>query len=744
LPDYELNIRFPRYCLSLLLVILVLPAVCVAVDAPRNPNSAKECAICHYRWIDTFFVDGTGSELVPYQAEPVVATAGMCFSCHDGSVVDSRSRVYNDHRHQINKPPPPGMKIPEIFPLDKNGNMQCATCHTAHGVSSEMGIEKTIFLRASNNDSAMCQQCHTNKDGGPKAGNHPVNTTAMALPAELLERGAVLGAKKNQVICETCHTVHGSTNERFLIASAKDSGLCIICHKDKAAVINSEHDLRITAPEERNGQGRTVTESGVCGTCHRVHGGGRGLLWARTGTGAGENVDRLCNDCHSPSGPAAKKVLTDHSHPVNLTPASKGLTTKLPLYAKDGSKSATGVMSCPTCHDPHRWDPLSDEAPGRNLEGDARNSFLRLENSPAPKLCSDCHAVQALAANTDHDLVMGGSEVVNWIGQTPRESGVCGVCHQVHGGQGEVLWARSAAGSGSKHASQDMCDSCHVENGVAAKKLVGQHSHPLNLNPAKSGLTTTLPLYSKDGKKTERGLITCQTCHDPHRWSPTSSGLGVLADKEGNAQNSFLRLENSPAPKLCGDCHAQQALVRNTDHDLQITAPEARNLANQTAAESGACGVCHQVHNAKQRVKLWARDLGPGDGVLDKMCRSCHGVDGSGKAKIPQAATHPRQKLVTNVGRDHVGRPDYFPLYNNRTGAPVKVGDIACASCHDVHQWNPRIPEPGPGHNEEGTAVDSFLRLQTFNMVCMDCHGFDALFRFKYYHESKIRGEASP
>jgi hypothetical protein len=38
-------------------------------EAPRNPDSAKECAICHYRWIDTFFVDGRGTDLVEYQAE---------------------------------------------------------------------------------------------------------------------------------------------------------------------------------------------------------------------------------------------------------------------------------------------------------------------------------------------------------------------------------------------------------------------------------------------------------------------------------------------------------------------------------------------------------------------------------------------------------------------------------------------------------------------------------------------------
>ena len=68
----------------------LLPAHSFAIEAPRNPDSAKECAICHYRWIDTFFVDGTGSDLVDYAADKVVAKPEICFSCHDGSVVDSR------------------------------------------------------------------------------------------------------------------------------------------------------------------------------------------------------------------------------------------------------------------------------------------------------------------------------------------------------------------------------------------------------------------------------------------------------------------------------------------------------------------------------------------------------------------------------------------------------------------------------------------------------------------------------
>jgi hypothetical protein len=57
----------------ILLDILLIFLLCLVYSteavgqAMKNPNSGKACAICHYRWIDTFFVEGKGSDLVEYQ-----------------------------------------------------------------------------------------------------------------------------------------------------------------------------------------------------------------------------------------------------------------------------------------------------------------------------------------------------------------------------------------------------------------------------------------------------------------------------------------------------------------------------------------------------------------------------------------------------------------------------------------------------------------------------------------------------
>jgi predicted CXXCH cytochrome family protein len=791
-------------------------------EAPRNPDSAKECAICHYRWIDTFFVDGRGTDLVEYQAEKVVAKSEICFSCHDGSVVDSRARVYNDLRHKINATPPKHMEIPKIFPLDKDGNMQCATCHTAHGVPSEMGIEKTIFIRTSDKDSGMCRMCHADKDGGAKSGNHPMGATDMKIPQNLISQHATPIKGKNNVICETCHTVHGSPNESFLIESARNSRLCLECHEDKNIftpegkrnhyhVINvksekveipakliekgaklgnkgeiicqtchkvhnnkiekqlllvkkddkstfcltchtdkqyitdTKHNLQHSAPNEKNLEGKTVAEAGICSSCHLPH---------KEARKAGEGTDyttQLCLSCHSKGKIGEKVIPADYKHPVDINPFQIDnpdvlLTTigvkkedlTLPLFNKYAAQDKEGTLTCATCHDPHRWNPDSTEGEIReDVKGDGKTSFLR---KSAPELCRECHNTKFTIANSKHDIQKVAPEEKNYTGQLPSESGLCGVCHIIHGGQKSYLWGRKST-TGRGNVVMDLCTSCHNDRGLGKEKVIEEHSHPVDIAPSEKGLTTTLPLFDKDGKVSKDGVMACQTCHDPHRWDPAKIIPEDHFKVEGNSQNSFLRVENSPSPKLCENCHPEKAYIEKTDHDLIVTAPEEKNSIEQTPAEAGTCGVCHLVHNSKIKSKLWAQGFGNGSSIMDMMCNACHSESGSAKSKIPKVDFHPDDLLINNIGRDVKHQPNYFPLYDKQTGEHASVGNISCPSCHDVHRWDPLFARKGKGVNAEGSATNSFLRAQTYSLLCIDCHGLDALFRFKYYHDPEDRVE---
>lgn len=188
--------------LNICIIISIFPLVnaFALVKPPKNPNSAKGCAICHYRWIDTFFIEGKGSGLVAYHADKVAATRDMCMSCHDGSIMDSRERLMNDSGHRTGMAPPAAMTVPGIFPLDEEGKMQCATCHTAHGVPAGPNSEEVIFLRTSNRDSAMCRMCHPDMHGKTATGNHPMGTVARKIPEKLISMGAHGGGKCRQTL----------------------------------------------------------------------------------------------------------------------------------------------------------------------------------------------------------------------------------------------------------------------------------------------------------------------------------------------------------------------------------------------------------------------------------------------------------------------------------------------------------------------------------------------------------------
>ena len=477
-------------------IFLLLPGIflfhlqCLASEPPRNPSSAKECAICHYRWIDTFFVDGRGSDLVPYQQKKVVAEPEICFSCHDGSVADSRGKVYNDNRHPINKPPPEGMIIPAIFPLDNKGNMQCFTCHTAHGVSSEMGIERAVFVRTSNDNSSMCMQCHKGKDGGPAKGNHPIGPTSMKIPDELTKLGSLTGSGTNEVICQTCHTVHGSAYDNFLVDNNRESGqLCLDCHKDKGGIVNTGHDLRRTGPDSKNTKGQQPETSGLCGGCHLVHRAERLALWARGLPSKSKNrAEDFCLGCHNKKGLAPAKFLKGYSHPFNISLQGKGMKPDLPAFNLLGERVSfqdkTALLTCPTCHDPHMKGTKRQAR-----MNPPRSSFLRVQDGQPVKLCGQCHVKEAQVIGSDHDLASSGVPATNTKGQTPADSGACGTCHLVHGAKTSNLWAQKTPNK-SPYPAQDLCLACHRVSGSASKKVIADHSHPVDLTPGKFGIQT--------------------------------------------------------------------------------------------------------------------------------------------------------------------------------------------------------------------------------------------------------------
>ena len=780
----------------LLLLFLFYPFSALA-ETGGGINSAKECAMCHINWIDVFYRQGQSTDLTEYPKEKLVANEMMCYSCHDGSVGDSRLKVWETSRHKTGVKPSPNVSVPEEYPLDKDGNMQCATCHSAHGVNTKPGMADTIFLREPNINSRMCKRCHRNKKGGPKMGNHPIDVNLKEVPDNIINNGGKLGSN-NTVICQTCHMPHGSTNNHFLVIpnsegslthsqlcetchtkkpalaqedskrkfshpvdvplikeaklpekwengkkpylsfdgrincitchtphngtkdnhllqSTNEKGaLCVTCHTSKKKIYNTKHDIAKFYPEEENSDAIKAGEKGTCSACHFMHKGNSFKMWSRAVPG--NKVEDLCFSCHDEEKVAKKALTGEISHPVDVTLSANYTSLSLPLYTKGGIKGSEGKVTCPSCHNVHRWSPDSDDRGDKNIAGDGENSFLRKSAGRDSKLCRTCHVDKETVLETKHDMNEVASDSTNEKGQDLKKSGTCGACHTPHNAVGKKLWARkTGSGDGKVEA---LCTSCHAEVKEAEKKTTGNESHPLGVIPkAVDDGEIALPLYADDGSFWKKGSVDCSTCHNVHRWSPENNDKGGKK-VEGNGNNSFLRKKIGKTDELCNVCHKNKFSVKDTKHDLLLTAPSSKNANKQTVNESGTCGACHTPHNGRAK-KLWSRNLSAKGDAIEVLCLSCHSEKNVAEAKTTGFVSHPLGKRP-NIGPT---MKNALPLFNE-DGRKSDTGFVTCSTCHNVHKWDPE-KDKGPGERKiEGDRYNSFLRVPYDDNVslCAACH----------------------
>jgi predicted CXXCH cytochrome family protein len=765
---------------------------------PRNPSSAKECAICHFRWVDTFFVDGRGTDLVSFQTGQVEGTSEMCFSCHDGSVLDSRWAFEKERGHRSGVPPRPGMIVPEFFPLDTNGMVQCVTCHTAHGVSSIPGETTSTFLRVNNTNSSICLMCHTTMAGNSAGTNHPLGQTTNSVPRELWSKHSKMETAAHLITCETCHIAHGDHQESLLRQPLVDSVLCLKCHADKSHVNpdgsrNFFHVINVVPtnaviPAALMTNGARLARNGAltCLTCHKIH-----LNQIETNLLVAK-IDRQSSFC-----------LNCHTNQQGLTRTKHNLSQKFPDVRNLAGKTVAESGPCSACHLPHKnalslaggGDVISGlclschgaggiavetnllgrnhpvgvpVSTGKPFPPVAQPVSLPLFNAwrhPAPggnMTCITCHdphrppvgdaplvgekflraSVSALCQECHPHQVKVRSTKHDLSAQATvinniqgQSPAISGVCSACHLVHSATASTWAQPGDSAQPSAK--CATCHRSEGSAAKKIIQPHSHPVDVPLQKAGLTTTLPLDAGLAATNAPARMTCVTCHDPHRWDP-SALTAVDPRIEGTARDSFLRLPVAPAPDLCVNCHTNEAPVVRSEHDLALFSPGATNGLGQTAADSGPCGVCHLSHNAPLKAVLWARDLKPLTPltpVVDMMCRSCHYPQGVAASKVPVFSYHPPVTVIHLPASTNADSA-FFPLFDPISGQQVSAGIIACSSCHNVHQWSQHPGSSGLGTSVEGDSNNSFLRHQSSELPCKICHGLDAIYRYQYYHKS--------
>lgn len=543
-----------------------------SAEATRLPSANRECATCHIMWLTEFKRDDV-TPLIPYNPRPVLTTGKqdvastprMCFSCHDGFVLDSRFMWKQGHHdHPMGEKPSDKIKIPKVdgkqlFPLNDDGNIYCGTCHTAHGVDWE-SRDSPLFMRISNEDGKLCEACHQDKTTGPETGTHPIDLKPDTFPEILKKAGAKLSSK-GKVICQSCHRPHAAVNDKLLVQKNDNSELCGTCHADRyprnpaeagemgTHPVNVSHaDIKV--PDSLLNHGGRLGKNGtvICETCHMPHAAATNeKLLVRE-----NNNSALCMDCH-----VKQRIVIKSKHNMALIDKSLG-------NIKDQKVGKQGV--CSACHMAHGG--TAPKMWARDIKPDA--------DDPMAETCLSCHSDEGIAekfqvGHFTHPVGKPLSvlpEAVSLPGYT-REgvksdhantgSVTCASCHDPHQWDPNDKTKTSKPGDKS-HAANSFL---RMANETGSVLCLSCHKDKPVIKGSKHDMSVMAP--NDRNVKGQQPLITgvCSACHLPH--NGTGPAMWALQPGKGN----------DPISSACLSCHnpqgsAHKKLVGEHSHPVGV------------------------------------------------------------------------------------------------------------------------------------------------------------------------------
>jgi len=235
-------------------------------------------------------------------------------------------------------------------------------CDECHNQVDRFRVDGT--LNTGDDVISLCMGCH------PASNIHPVGMPPADSPEKIANIWLPLGkgALKDQVVCTTCHYLHGPEFRTNLLRGIKGFGedrqenLCSVCHSNR---------LREKSPHD--------PESGFCIFCHASP--------PKPGQSIAQilnpDVQASCDFCHG---------FLESGHYLSVNPFSDPDLVWDP--ETDGIPLLSGRFTCVSCHDPH-----AAEQRGRHL---LRDGYLKLaarstKVNPHWKdaLCMTCHESEA-------------------------------------------------------------------------------------------------------------------------------------------------------------------------------------------------------------------------------------------------------------------------------------------------------------------------------------------------------------
>jgi predicted CXXCH cytochrome family protein len=689
------------------------------------PNSSKECAICHIRWVQAFDRSHPQESAMQTVMERQAGSGDMCLSCHDGSVTDSRFKVWSTRHHTTDAVPSPAVRIPtEKFPLDTQGRMTCATCHTAHAVPGNSDLRTVIFLRQPNVDSSLCLACHP-QHAQKSDCQHPLGRAKSPVPKTILDAGGKTSPDGYEIFCQTCHEPHGAQNAWMLVLPPSE--LCIACHTDKAPEVSPSagapvHRIGHTytgfkPPATLLAEKATFGPSGELGclSCHRLHdaSGARPLLIRKN-----ENSS-LCLECHqtekailgSPHDLRVSSPETANAHgekPAVSGPC--GACHRIHGWARDVPETNRPHSSgCMECHKPggpgSRNRPYVEAHPVGIAMPEGKSIALPLDQATRSIGCLTCHdphiprSPETAGQKSMAPKEPKGPETQQVLdsGQAPRSflrregSQLCVVCHDeiagsLQGPHEPALFAPAVRQSLALHPSVGACRVCHTTHNAQGPHLwarVPAEVQTQNLASLPAGPTSNLCAAChnggrvKDPQGTHHPLTLVSDLKRPGAETGPSGPIGPSGpspevsctschDPHSGAQPAAqLR---GPAESLCITCHQDKQRIKDSVHD-----PGAGEWGkNLDFVSKGLCLDCHPIHGPKEQAGIW-ESLG-GEHTAGNLCEACHRLEGPG----PAVVTPHTGKMLVKDPKNLIGK---------LVVSPDK--QILCTTCHDIHQNGP-------------------------------------------------------
>jgi predicted CXXCH cytochrome family protein len=789
---------------GLLLLWLLVVDLAPARAAVLEESSRRECAVCHVMWMDEF---KTGEEtLIPWVGHAalmrgtygVVSDEFMCYSCHDGYIADSRY-VWTGKRHTVFAEPSDDVTIDErLFPLSAQNEIYCGTCHTVHSAESGEMVEELsyqLFLRMGNPNSEMCMACHQEYDVGPGEGKHTVGKEVEpGFPPGLREMRLRPGRDTDEVICNSCHNVHGARQDNLLPVEAGMANFCGQCHEDQnirqpgaGAFLAHTMDVPFAeaelSPQLLAAGAQLEDDQLTCLSCHSIHQGqDEEVLLVQADT----MESRFCLSCHD-----GKEVIKDTPHNLLITDRELRLVNL-------NERNVRQAGLCGICHGAHGWQ-----------------QEMRRGEDPALEACNTCHGqgrqrlemelkgpyshsvgveLDAASPRADMALPLFNHDF------TPGEKIYCSTCHDSHQSLGQVYGAPGGRDERGLIATRflrieqytDLCAQCHddqmvveganhdprlfeldyrnVRGEVPAMTGACGACHLMHEGPDPVGFAVAPPEreYPEEISRNPENFY-CLACHEIDRVGrekligEISHPLGArpvasessaeLAEREVTCLSChdvhrWAPDQTGPGPGHLrdGDLSSSFLLVDNRRGELcadchrtpalVIDSDHDLSLHARRAEEMGVCEQCHATHNAHGD-RLWGRELAgvlPEEKAENRLCLDCHRLGEPGEESRVTLYRHPEQLLLSDPAL--LARLELL----NGEGRGEVERKFVCATCHDPHIWSRRLLA-----EEDASPQAAFLRLgdpgQTF---CADCHGLEVRSKYLFYHEEKTRSEESP